>query len=1252
MDKDSPKGPFGSISIAPGDANNESQEQINGDLKIEEPERDKEKNGPTFPRKKTERRPLNWLKWTLLSVMVGFCLFLLVGYVFIPHIFSTYLPKRLSVELERPVTIGSVKFNPFTLNLSLFNGIIGPRLTNPEDKVDPVFSFDSWIINLEAISLLKNGLVCKETSIDSLFLHVVRQSDTTLNVKELLPPAFNRTNDAQKDGEQPAAIQIPFQYSLNNIIITNGHLIFQDIPSGKTHAIEEIRLALPALSNFEYKAAEYIRPEFSAKVNGSPIGITGQTGIADKGIDASLQLHLEAVDLPSYLAYLPNGTEIGLTEGKADLDIDILFSAEKTGKDVLQLEGSAHVVDLRIQDKLNKSIISIPKLDIKGTASPLAGRYHFNTMVLQQLEFNLERSASGEFGLQGMNRLLPLDTSTGPNKSLESRNTLRIDRIEVQNGRLVFVDRTVKDGFGETWSDIQLTISDYTVSAEENDRKPAIFRVQAAKENRSKTVKTSFRSQGVLYTLPLRLEGTLQANGIQLETYEPYQQVEPRSERPWQVKSGLTDFNGKFVFQTGEDVPNKGLVISETSGKIANFLIAGNGGSQFDSPLFLFRGATLDTSERKFNFGVVTSNKTSLVIDRGGMKKTNQKQNSSSKLSEKEKKNGVTEKTKSWEIGLQSLNMNRLMVDFMRSRDTDIAKKDSTADNSTDAAHLELEKVFIQVSDYPQQDGQDDSRKRLSGSARFNEKGSLQCLGSSKFSPFDAELDCSVSNLKLSDLQQFIDTSYLQDVTDGYLQAKGTLALPNFSFSGSMGINDLKIGKGKRTPAEKNREHIRWKEASGRNVRITSDPRALVIETVTIDNPFFFYSMDKDGQFFKGNGLRSGLKSSQETTGDFDINIKEIRVNAGEISVADEDLSPPYYTKITGINGQIKGFSSQAGNLAQVKLQGLQDGSAQLDADCKINFFVSERNAECNFKGSWIDISALSIYLEPHLGGKITSGTTQVFMKYSLDKGIVNAESRLDISKFSLGDNLYSDSPLSLAAALLTDKKNHIALNLPVRGDLRDTSFSFRANLVKVLRSLLAKAAVSPFSILDDLIKTRQSEPLDNQFFERFFFAFGNAEIGKEFEKNLEMLAWILQQRPALVLEITGYADGQKDRDALLSVRKKQAAFKRVVKEIKMSDQITKEYGSEEISPSVQGDDAKTAGDHSAKRAIKVDDRELLQLAAERSRKVELYLIEKLNVSPQQVKVSERNRLIAGSPFGRSGNRVGFNMTAKRTGSD
>ena len=147
----------------------------------------------------------NRLLWPAVLGAGLFLVYLLLSQLLVSLFAPRLLAEHYSRKLERPVTIARADWRPLRLSITLHNGIVGPRLTDPDDRIDPLFSFRALEAKLRPGNLLTAHPLIPALHLEQPFLHVQRRAGGNYNIRpETLP-------------------QLP-----NLITINNGRLLFSD----------------------------------------------------------------------------------------------------------------------------------------------------------------------------------------------------------------------------------------------------------------------------------------------------------------------------------------------------------------------------------------------------------------------------------------------------------------------------------------------------------------------------------------------------------------------------------------------------------------------------------------------------------------------------------------------------------------------------------------------------------------------------------------------------------------------------------------------------------------------------------------------------------------------------------------------------------------------------------------------------------------------------------------------------------------
>jgi len=191
-----------------------------------------------------------------------------------------------------------------------------------------------------------------------------------------------------------------------------------------------------------------------------------------------------------------------------------------------------------------------------------------------------------------------------------------------------------------------------------------------------------------------------------------------------------------------------------------------------------------------------------------------------------------------------------------------------------------------------------------------------------------------------------------------------------------------------------------------------------------------------------------------------------------------------------------------------------------------------------------------SPYSGKYIGYTIEKGKLSVDVRYHVEKGELTAENNVFLDQLTFGEKVESPDalsiPVTLAVALLQNRRGEIDIHMPISGSINDPQFSVGALLVEVFVNLLTKAVTAPFSLLESAFGSGEQ-------LSEISFSPGRAELDAEAEKRLQTLSKALIDRPALKLEITGQVDPVDDPEAW-----KRAVLERNVKAKKLVEAVKK----------------------------------------------------------------------------------------------
>ncbi|MGE5789636.1 MAG: DUF748 domain-containing protein [Syntrophaceae bacterium] len=368
-------------------------------------------------------------KW-IIGAVVFFALFTIIGFFVIPPIVKPYLLETLSKTLNRQVSLSELSLNPYTLTVTLR----GFEIKEPEGEATFV-SFDELVVNLDIRSIFKRAPVVEEFLVRKPYVHLVRHKDKTYNFSDLLALIKEEPKEKKKE---------PALFSVNNIVVENGGIDFIDGPFDTTHAVRDMNIAIPFISNIPEYIDIYVQPRFAATINGDPYELEGKTKIFKDSHETIFNILIEDLDLPFYLSYLPPEINVTVPSGKLDVQSTITFSMPPDQPPAIVVAGNVVLRDFVLQDRTKNSVAGLKRLDVVMTAvEPMQSKFHFAKIALEAPEMNVRRAKDGTLNLL---TLTPPRTEEAKPVKPEAKTeekplpTLILDDFDLKNGKIAYRD--------------------------------------------------------------------------------------------------------------------------------------------------------------------------------------------------------------------------------------------------------------------------------------------------------------------------------------------------------------------------------------------------------------------------------------------------------------------------------------------------------------------------------------------------------------------------------------------------------------------------------------------------------------------------------------------------------------------------------------------------------------------------------------------------------------------------------------------
>ncbi|ULU24402.1 AsmA family protein [Dyella terrae] len=270
----------------------------------------------------------------ILAIVV--VVFGLLGFLAAPSIIRSQIEKHATAALQRPVTLGAVHLNPYTLRLELDQLHIADQ-----DGKSPFVSIDQAVVNASWSSVFRLKPVLDELSLQGPRIRIVRTGDQRFNFSDII----DRINATPSD---PNAA--PTRFAISNISVHNGNIQFDDETLKTEHRVENLELGIPFIANLPSDTDVFVQPLLSMKVDGSPLRMEGHTKPFADSRESTIDFRLDRFDLARYMSYVPAKLPVAIPKGLLSGDLTLHFVQAKPTPQ-LQVTGKVELRRFRPQQQ-------------------------------------------------------------------------------------------------------------------------------------------------------------------------------------------------------------------------------------------------------------------------------------------------------------------------------------------------------------------------------------------------------------------------------------------------------------------------------------------------------------------------------------------------------------------------------------------------------------------------------------------------------------------------------------------------------------------------------------------------------------------------------------------------------------------------------------------------------------------------------------------------------------------------------------
>ena len=1129
-------------------------------------------------------RKNRWLR-RLLAAAVALLAIWALAWLAVPPLLKSQVEQQGSKALGRKLTLGSVQFNPLTLELTLSDLQIASA-----DGKSTQLSVARLYADAEIQSLWRLAPVIDALTIDQPRLALTHLGDGHYDIDDIL-------QRLQSTPSEPASA--PARFAVYNVVLKDGSADFVDHIDGieRRHSLRKLNISLPFLSSFDSQRDVTVQPHLAFELNGSVFDTAAQATPFAQVRKGDVTLQVAHLDIAPYLPYVPASLPVRLKSAVLDTSLKLSF-AQATVKQ-LQISGAFKVSDIRVDDRAGAPLLQAASLQaVLKELRPLEQRLDLDSLTLVSPSVVLARKP-GQDWLQSLNAGQPPVASkaaaqpkakappqaasqaaaaSAPASAPAAAVTapagwkVAVQQIDIKDGKVRVDDGSVSPPARLLLSDTEVKLSHVSWPFDKPAQLALSARLQAQDAGSSKPASLAISGEGS----DASGSATLRISDLGLPLAAPYLSAYLVPKVDGVLEGELSaSWKGEALQLGAKRLAVHDFALSPPAG---NSEITAKELPAFK--LLEVGDVTADLQKHAFGVGKLVLSSPKLRVARSNDGKwmfahwlppTQPAAPAVPAPAAKAAASaaGPVRSSPSWTVDVGDVVLDDgtlTLVDRMPAKPVFL---------ELSALQAHTQKVSL--------DGKKPVPLTLSAKVRSvrTDPGSLRFDGSLMWDPLLAQGALEAKQFPAHALAPYflhklhLDLLRADASFKGQLRYAGLAAGPDVQLRGDAALEELKLNSALKSAsgADESEELLSWKALSVPGIEFSMSPAKplrLTLREVSLSDFFARLIVNPEGRLVLqelvgsdgGDKPGSGAAAPATTTAtapavapaasapmlaqvasanDPVIDVGTIRLVNGHVAFSDRFIKPNYSADLTELGGSLSHFSSQQPQgtvqMADLELRGRAEGTASLEITGKVNPLAKPLALDINAKVRDLELSPLSSDAIKDAGYGIERGKLSVDLHYTVSPdGQLQAANNIVLNQLVFGDAVAGAStslPVKLAVALLADSNGVIDLNVPVSGSLNDPQFRIWPIVWKVVGNIIAKALTSPFSLISGLLGGEEgASDLSN-----VAFVPGSAVIAATGTQGLDQVAQALRSKPALRLTIDGTASLEREADAIKMAR-------------------------------------------------------------------------------------------------------------------
>lgn len=1116
--------------------------------------------------------------WTLAVVLLLGGL-LLAGLTWGPNLLREPIARYIGETIGRGVRIGRIDVSPFAGRIVLSEVSVASL-----DPGKPMLSARTATIDVDPLAYLRGAVVVNGVSLEAPALRVLRTGPARFDFSDVLDRFANRPASQRK-----------VVWHVERIAVADGSVTLDDRVVRKLTTLDAIRLAVVGLTNRDAHVDRPVTLDATFALNGRPVSIDASATPFAQPATAQGRLRLDALPVSDLLPYLPMPADLRPVAGTLDLDLRAAWGSPGKAEGPLKIEGRVALGAPRIEDAAGGERVAARGIVATLAPSfPLGGTVHLTGLAVDAPVLALGRAADGSpewpaSGFAGSRRAVGGDATASP-VAPAAPVTASPARRPGGGPRALRIDTITIDGGQVAWRDAALAVP---LALRIDPLKVSVAELVIADLSRPEVITGRARVDATLdghapLGADLDLQGvsglaTLTAGRLELQRYAPLAGGALKAT----LEQGLLDARAAVHWNTAD----ASWSIADGGAELSDLRVAHEGRKPASMQKLAVAGVVVDGVARSVEVGSVKLDGVVLAVRRGADGRVDlqdwyvpQPVVAGDAGAGRSDARGAASAAP-WTMLLRQVELSRLDLDYtdvLIAKDRRLPPLTLSAKASDVTLDPRRPLPFEAVATLP-----DGSRLASSGTVRpvpfdLDARLRLQRFTLTHFDPYVAPF----VNLTLASGQLWSNgrlrlasgedgalarIGFDGEVSANEFRATDKLTSEDFVRWTALALPSVKVDWDTKRPGASLVEigAVAFVDFYARIILSPEGRLNLSDVFVDPDRPIGARSLTTApdaatrrataataaaaAPAYTGEGEATAAgtaqaapargapvarreaivaKPAREPGSQPTIRVGTVRIASGNVNFTDLFIRPNYTANLTQLSGSIDAIASDREAPSDVLVTGRVDDDTPLEITGKVNPLSPRTFIDLRAIARGFDLPKLSAYSGRWAGYTIEKGKMTADVRYRIEGERLQAENKITINQLTFGDKVESadalNLPVRLAVSLLKDRNGNIDLDLPISGTLSDPQFSVGGLILRALGNLIVKVVTSPFTALASLAGGGTAAELSH-----IDFAAGSAALDDDDRKRLDALGRALTERPALSLDIAGYADPQADRDAM-----------------------------------------------------------------------------------------------------------------------